>query len=204
MNWEELRDKVFEFAFNEALNDATRRTGAASKKVEFVAVENEKVYGEVKGLIKGYVDAIIEKQELWDFYEVEEKVEKCLKEHGFNEFTFGNIQKLINMTMKYLYIACYSDKELRKRFNQCHCPMDRIMKDKVVKMYKECKDVDEEIVTITIGGETTKDWSKVSWSKITQDNPDAYKKFQEMVKYLAGKYNISPLEFDFKEFKRTN
>lgn len=54
-----------------------------------------------------------------------------------NHFTFGNAQKLVNMTAKYMYLRSYGDSNERKLFKFCHCPMDgtmiRIVKEKYPK-----------------------------------------------------------------------
>ena len=197
MNWEIMRDKVFEFAFNEALNDATRRTAAASAKIEFV--NDKEAYERVKGCIRKYADAVLDRDNKIkpDFYDVEKDVEGLLGKYA--KFTFGNVQKLINMTMKYLYIACYCNENLRDEFKECHCPMDRIMKDRVVELCKK-DDAAKELLEYEKDKKKTKNWSDVSWSTISKEDYGVYEAYQKMVKYLAKKDNLIPLEFDFKEF----
>ena len=53
-------------------------------------------------------------------------------------FSFGNAQKLINMTIKHIYLHTYTIDSLgfpsiRERFRYCHCPMDSIMLQDVWK-----------------------------------------------------------------------
>ena len=50
-----------------------------------------------------------------------------------SSFGFGNAQKLINMTAKYIALGIYMD-DCREDFQYCHCPMDGIMVDKVAKL----------------------------------------------------------------------
>lgn len=50
-----------------------------------------------------------------------------------SSFGFGNAQKLINMTAKYIALGIYMD-DCREGFQYCHCPMDGIMVDKVTKL----------------------------------------------------------------------
>ena len=50
-----------------------------------------------------------------------------------SSFGFGNAQKLINMTAKYIALGIYMD-DCREDFQYCHCPMDGIMVDKVTKL----------------------------------------------------------------------
>ena len=203
MDHNDLKDYIFDFAFNEALVDATRRTGAAGCK--------EKVLNsEAKRIIKDYADAVL-RGENPCFYGTATEVENSINEE---KFTFGNTQKLLNMTIKYMYIACYNDERLRKLYASCHCPMDRRMKEKVIKQYKEETKGNKELEAVLEykceDGTRSKDWEKVSWSKITktlvskypEENP--YTRFQKMVLYLAKKEGLSPLEYDFKEFSSTN
>ena len=178
MNWEIMRDKVFEFAFNEALNDATRRTAAASAKIEFV--NDKEAYERVKGCIRKYADAVLDRDNKIkpDFYDVEKDVEGLLGKYA--KFTFGN-------------------ENLRDEFKECHCPMDRIMKDRVVELCKK-DDAAKELLEYEKDKKKTKNWSDVSWSTISKEDYGVYEAYQKMVKYLAKKDNLIPLEFDFKEF----
>lgn len=107
------------------------------------------------------------------------------------QFTFGNAQKLLNMTMKYLYIMCYNNNELRKNFKNCHCPMDRIMIDKVKKEFKNCSRKEKEE---NIGEFKDKPWSKLTFEP---EDINAYKQFQDTVKSLAAKQKLFPLEYDY-------
>ena len=72
-----------------------------------------------KEAIKKYVDYIIKGQDL-----TQEEHEKIFKDVALelckavnkDSYTFGNAQKVINMTAKYLYIICYADSAFRERF----------------------------------------------------------------------------------------
>ena len=91
-----MDDAIFDFAFSMALGDATRR----------VAEDSDKDLGNdnVKNEVKKYVDTIIKGSKGVNFDSTVNNIQE------FNQgFTFGKIQKLINMTMKYLYIK-YSKK----------------------------------------------------------------------------------------------
>lgn len=211
MEHKDIQNYIFDFAFNQALGDATRRTDAAScKEAVLKSSENDSKPG-VKELVRDYFDAIIEGKN-HNFYKTAEEVVNC----KVKNFTFGNAQKLINMTVKYMYAACYKDEELRKRFETSHCPMDSRMKDKVVKQYKKVIKDNDELSSALYYQQTdknkkevikSKDWSKVSWSKIEQEDvrnypsSNPYSRYQQMVCYLAKKIGISPLEYDFKEFE---
>lgn len=99
------------------------------------------------------------------------------------DFTFGNAQKLVNMTAKYMFISTFMDQDSRWRFEDCDCPMDSIILGVVRRLKPDVS------------------WkSDYSWSKMTSENgsvPEVYKEFQDVVKELAKKENLMPIEFDF-------
>lgn len=97
-----------------------------------------------------------------------------LKELGY---TYGQAQKWVNMTLKYLLVLDYEiDNTI---INQLHIPIDSIIIEKAQK-----KDlIDKE----TIG----KDFS---WSKI--NNYSDYKKIQENLRSKLG--NQTPIEWEFQ------
>ena len=49
--------------------------------------------------------------------------------HGIEDYTYGNAQKWLNMTFKYMLSADNMDYDL-KVFEVCHIPIDRIIMDK--------------------------------------------------------------------------
>ena len=64
-----------------------------------------------------------------------------------NKFTFGNAQKLINMTAKYYYISCCMNSAKRENFKYCHCPVDCLLLEKVWKFIRTNKELEEKIKT---------------------------------------------------------
>lgn len=80
-----------------------------------------------------------------------------------SSFGFGNAQKLINMTAKYIALGFYMD-DCRENFQYCHCPMDGIMVEKVITLLEGREDIRE-----TFGLEK-RGWKGVlrdtAWSKI--------------------------------------
>lgn len=211
----EIKNKIFEFAYSAALRDATLQKA--------YAVEKKEIPLEVKNIVRRYIDDILEDKKVC-FESVAKDIDNMIDQtQGKSEeelsgcdltkiFTFGNIQKLINMTAKYMFMACYADEKLAEKFKECHCPMDSIMIGIVKKKY------DEEILQKGNGNpENTKipvedskvsaDWSKTKWSKIGFNDYggeiapysySVYTKFQAMVSELANSEGITPLEFDFK------
>ena len=111
-----IDDKIFNFAYIMAMRDATQQQAfpAANKKLLWEKADETVV---AYRLLKGYINDILgkDKQEQ-DFYEIEKDIEKAVNEfiktNGIKKvtkkdepefiedtvFTFGNAQKLINMT----------------------------------------------------------------------------------------------------------
>ena len=115
-------------------------------------------------------------------YKTAHDIEKIgIYETGGKHLEFGNIQKLINITMKHLYAKYYDSN--REAFRCCHAPMDDIMRDIVGRAYKA-----EFRKNLGISGG--------AWSSIKEDK---YKKFQDAIVALIEKSGSDclPLEFDY-------
>lgn len=200
MEDKELRTFIFDFVYNMAINDATIRTDAASEKSEIRDDET------IKSIVRKHIDNILSENNTEDFNKTVEEIENVLvSKKPHSNFTFGNIQKLINMTAKYIYISCYSDRSIRERFNNCDCPMDSIMIEIVTKKYKKKGWAVPEFI---YNGRRTQSWiGTVSWSKIIEEQSDQknsrkrYDEFQSMVRKLCTEEEITPLEFDLKYWK---
>ena len=205
-----IKDKIFDFAYELAFRDATMRKAyqlEESEEIEPDAYKNAKaeIKGKAKAVVREYVDEVVDGNKP-DFYECARKVNECVADP---EFRFGNIQKLINMTIKYIYIGCYIKPEIRSNFAGCHCPMDGIMLAKVVKAYKELPNKNEDYLKYEVGeGKYSRDFSKISWSKIEFDEElknehsrKIYDNYQAMVKELAKEKGIIPIEIDFSEWE---
>lgn len=186
-------DKVFEFIYTIAMRDATLQQAfdltksGLTKKSDLLNCTAAKKY------VRKYIDDIIAGKNS-SFDTVEKDVETAFGQFipGKN-FTFGNCQKLINMTVKYFYIVTYSDPAIRSHFNDCHCPMDNVMIKTVKRELKNKKPLKDFKIT-------SEELSK-SWSKIMQGNTSQYDAFQEIVKYLAQKQGVSPIEYDYLMWK---
>ena len=198
-----IDDKIFNFAYIMAMRDATQQQAfpAANKKLLWEKADETVV---AYRLLKGYINDILDKdKQEQDFYEIEKDIEKAVNEfiktNGIKKvtkkdepesiedavITFGNAQKLINMTAKYMFISAYQDSDKAKLFDQCHCPMDSVMIEEVASMAKGYEDV-----------KLFKN-SNVRWSRITSEKKEPYEAFQRVVQGLAKEKKLSPLEFDF-------
>jgi len=198
-----INDYIFDFVYRSAMNDATMQNAYTGSKDELL--KNPKA----KNIVRAYINSIFSsdaEQNVfnYDFYNIANELKNEFIDYP--DFTFGNIQKLINMTAKYFFISTYNE-ENKNIFSKCHCPMDSIMIKAVVDKYKKLIKNDKEqsekkLEYFCYEGKKTKDWSKISWSKISDEKTkdrtsiDVYKNYQEMVNYLANK-RYMPLEMDF-------
>lgn len=175
-----INDYIFDFAYGEALNDLYWRKEAGIKE----CVEKTE---EIKKAVRAYADAVImgEMPCLYNTAHVIENI--CIKETD-KKLEFGNIQKLINITMKHLYIKYYDTN--RKAFRCCHAPMDDIMRDFVGRAYKKAF---KKYLGI----------SGVSWSSVSEEE---YKKYQDAIVALINKSESDclPIEFDYMNWGKNN
>lgn len=210
-----IDDEIFNFVYEMAMRDTTMMKAYQGDKKAPKECEG------AKEIVREYIDSLI-KGERWDFYGIEGQYEKAinseLKKRGTEPFTFGNCQKVINMTVKYIFIATYANKELRKNFEKCHCPMDSIMIDAVIGKLKKminkgeleydgtkCENVNDFLKVINDKRELKIDnpnitYLRGSWSNIKKGGetiPPQYALFQEVVKYLADKRGVHPIEYDY-------
>ncbi len=198
-----MNSKIFNFIYNEAMTDAIRRTDCKGCKEVLMSSDEAKV------IVKEYVDNTINGKKP-DFYDVARRLTEDLKSKD-KRFTFGNAQKLINITIKHFYLLVYkTDNEnpasmiSRDVFAGCHCPMDRTMIRKVVLNYRAAIQNDpierEKKIDCYINeAKTCRDWSNIAWSKIDYPNIELYERYQAMVTYLCNK-GIYPLEYDYLHF----
>ena len=182
-----MEKEIFYFIYKTALRDAVMRTAYTGDRKKLL--ENKKAHDATKE----YIDAVLDGKHP-NFYEAAEKVEK---KFGDKEFTFGNTQKLINMCVKYAYIATYNNKELRENFRDCHCPMDGSMVEKVIeKIEDRAKDV--------LAEDYIRGWRgflRQPWSRMERDKKQ-YEVFQNVVKKLAEEEDKVPIEYDYKYWKK--
>lgn len=201
-----MQDYLFDFAYGEALRDATLMKSFAGEKAYL------KNCCEGKKVVREYVDGILSgsQEKTFDATEnaVEEAFNNFIEDNGGNqEFTFGNAQKLINMTVKYMFLSAYTQDDynsFRELFADCHCPMDSIMCQIVKDVFDRDVSEDAEIIKQNYkdGRKTWKSKLNVPWSGMKKDEdgrvPVEYACFQEIVEYLAKKEKIYPIEFDYK------
>lgn len=198
--------KIFEFAYRMALDDAVLQNaykgrGAGSKTV-LRACE------EAKKRVRSYIDDVIDGRNP-DFETAEKDIEEAFDRFPLGDpevrFTFGNAQKLLNMTAKYLFMATYGRAELRNNFECCHCPMDSIMVEAAIARIDDGDiDLDEiegEALKLKLKQRGWKGFLRKSWSTLERtdegDLPEQYLAFQEIVGILARKKGVSRIAYDF-------
>ena len=164
-----------------AFRDATMRNAYARHEAEddyhyhkrkqmVMDQAKEPVYKYIKGIFEGkYPNPI------------ETITDICKEQYNF---TFGNAQKLVNMTAKYLYISTFMDNEKRQLFKNCDCPMDSVM------------------LSVVKAKNPKVSWkSDFSWSRMNNDKgkiPKVYEEFKNEVASIADKEGLLPIEVDFK------
>lgn len=185
--------RIFDFVYEMAMRDATMRTAFSGDR------KNIRQNLQAKNAVHRYIDNILSGNE-YDFYETESVVENALSKYGFS---FGNCQKLINMTAKYFYIASYGNEAIRKNFEKCHCPMDSVMIKNAVSFYSQKKD--DKVCGDAKG--VKKALANVSWSILTRDQGNApyqYELFQKVIANLAKEDDMTPLEYDYYAWNTDN
>ena len=186
---ETIEEKIFDFAYNMALLDSTRRTKAAGLKSQIAQLTG------IRDAIKTYAGYYYlgkgNKEYAGSFDKCVEKIQE-IKVGG--PFTFGNIQKLINMTMKYLYIRYYGCNGVRERCKDCHAPMDSIMMTFIYESYYVLHRTDSSNKK---NGIAPPGFKREGWSNLLDDTE--YKCFQCKIQWIIKerKLQMNPIEFDY-------
>ena len=221
-----IYDFIFEMAFRDAtlrnafVNPYKRKNkseGKTDKKSEKQAEEDfEKLKNEIRNHIKisvaKYLESILDNEYsgevleqskykcmldvLNDVKDFNTQIKKIDSEH--KGFTFGNVQKLANMSAKYLYIACYANPEIRTRFDYCDCPMDSIM---IKGIIKEAGNIEFEKL------KDNTSWSGLSFEIGNCENveefqkliPKEYVEFQEWIRNHREE-SENMLDYDFRKW----
>ena len=173
-------NKIFDFAYMMAFRDATMRNAFPRR----VGEEDGDFHDRKE--IHDYINAIMKIAGQDNQLEVLGIIKAlCDEENTDCGFTFGNAQKLVNMTAKYMFLSTYGDEQKGELFGKCHFPMDGVMMEWVTK---HCADYGLESVTF-----------KVPWSKLKNDDESlaVYNTFQDYIDRIANKEDVSVIEVDF-------
>ncbi len=191
-----MQDYLFDFAYGEALRDAINQQSFKGEKKYLYDCE------EGKAVVRTYIDDIF-KGEHPSFAEAEKNAKAAFNKFIRNErpesnqsFTFGNTQKLINMTVKYIFISAYAQnyEEFRQLFTDCHCPLDRRMAGTVRREFDKVDDESAQLIK-----DNNSEYYKIinediTWSKV---DVTTYNCYQQMVRLLAEREKLIPIEYDF-------
>ena len=180
--------KLFDFVYGCAMGDATMRLAyphigkGSSPSKRKLALE----YPCAKKSVQEFVDSILnnmyKSQEEYDkaFETCAKQVEKVLP-----CLTFGNIQKLINITLKHIYLVSYHNPDILPCFQYCHCPVDGQMLKKIWESRFETD---------------TQPPKPYAWSKEDFSDTSKYSSFQIAAREYAAKhpeFGTNLIELDY-------
>ena len=176
-----IREEMFSFIYQMALSDATNRVAHNGER----GILSEDY---VKSRVLRYTECIVLGDNTFSFEDAVAEIQQ------FNSVvSFGMIQKLLNMVMKYFYIRFCDDLDIKKHFSVCHAPMDGLMRDFVFNSYRY-------IYNSNPGFTKSCAWSKLG----DNDNPIIYySAYQDAVDQLINcannhGFNIANrIEFDY-------
>ncbi len=199
-----IKKEIFDFIYICAMHDAILQKAFKGEKKWVQKNETP------KNILNSYLSKVLNNefssQENHDKFFLE-TVNKICSEINNNKpqntetdiFSFGNAQKLINITVKHIYTFCYNDPSLREGFRFCHCPVDIIMLEKVWHLCKGNFELGKN-------KDFCKPWGSEGITDNTQPElnefPARYALFQEAIKHLIGCGDMFPIEFDYVEWKK--
>ena len=223
-NSESISDKTWEFIYGCAMHDAILQQSFTGDKEWVNKVK------EPKEILRKYINKVLDGEFVSNDKETKEKHEELFLDtankicKAINEsplrpassikskaeigvFSFGNAQKLINMTVKHVYTFTYGTPSLRENFRHCHCPMDSIMLSSVYRLYEQEYDRAQKHSVLTTNFNDA--WGNEGWDEATKTQPTLtsfpgrYKKFQDAILAFIEKNggDIFPIEFDFEVWK---
>ena len=102
-------------------------------------------------------------------------------------FTYGQAQKWVNMTLKYLWLLDMLPNGLSEA--ELHVPVDSF----ILEALKETQQFNTEGNKITGSGESYY-YNGEAWSAIS--DPKNYKKLQDGIRDIAKKQGISPIQWE--------
>ncbi len=244
-----IYDKIFEFAYGCAMSDAVQRNAyphyyhwetddGKRKRVADPYTEKNKLvkaYPATLEKMRAFTDGVLGSYSFSDkaeydqlFIRTAREIRQLMVKNGIPEFTFGNVQKLMNMTLKHMYTCLYINPDLQDRFCYCHCPIDsqiasrliqielqytgeedeRFHKDtKKLKSKKSLHEIADparrDLCTFIFGISTSSPGR--AWSNLdSEEDIQAYLAIQDHIRAIIsqnpGQYGAHPLEFDYFEW----
>ena len=119
----------------------------------------------------------------------------CYCNRLVNEYrmSFGQAQKIVNMTFKYLYCLTDSD-DIRKRFDVCHMPLDSIMLE---WLFRNVHYDGYPLVRKYMGA-----WSNMSESEDNDKKKYSYCYYQKILKKYCEDEEKCQLQLDFENWSK--
>lgn len=202
-----LTEKVFDFLYGCAMRDAIGQKAFQGKK-DWVGKLSAP-----KPVLRAYIDKVLQNgftsQQEHDAYFLQMANKLCnlinssRPTEATGVFSFGNAQKLINMTAKHSYSLCYNNPGLREGFRFCHCPVDGIILETVWQRYENRFGKEEQLQKLT--ADFRKPWGNEGTENGIQPEltafPQRYAAFQKAIYKLIGNGDIYPVEFDYLYWK---
>lgn len=182
----EGKEVPLEYCINKAWADATQRERFNGQQSEIIKNKDK---------IKNYLENQIRDRMFSNNYD-EWHRRMCSQEEYL---PYGIWQKFINMTFKYMYCyrQCKDEKEFYDiKFEDCHCPIDRVITKRADTLCIVCGLKKSEIMTsIAESGEN-------NWNNM---NEEQYQEVRKKIREITEKCTINnsdtrhptELEFDF-------
>lgn len=206
-NRNEIRAAVFDFIYGCALRDAILQKAFECEDKKWVRDVTV-----AQALVRNYIDCILRgdyaspaSKSRHDEFFISTANAVCAAINSARPsscdctFTFGNAQKLINMTVKHVYAHTYSSPAIRECFRNCHCPMDSVMLGNVWKAYKDTFNDKKRKTDLISSDSFHSAWSKEGTNHPIADIPERYEKFQKAILDIIAqnKGDIFPIEYDY-------
>ena len=206
-NRNEIRAAVFDFIYGCALRDAILQKAFECEDKKWVRKVTV-----AQALVRNYIDCILRgdyaspaSKSRHDEFFISTANAVCAAINSAKPsscactFTFGNAQKLINMTVKHVYAHTYSCPKTRECFRNCHCPMDSIMLEKVWKAYKDTFDDKSRKAALISSDYFHSAWSNEGITLPLSLLPNRYERFQNAIVEIIAKNggDILPIEYDY-------
>ena len=178
-----------------ALEDSLAFTGFSS-----IIRKNTKA----KNAVRAYIDSILGIKDIEvSFMDAAIFMIKELSANSIirHDLEFWHIQSIINKTVKYMYIMSYGNPEVRKKFENAHCPLEVTL---VHNAIEDLKSIERSATEVEVQAEAKRYLSefnvrllKQPVTKNTFSDTTQYKLFQEIIEFISKQKGIYPIEYSY-------
>lgn len=162
-------DKAIERAYLDMCRTLTKSNECGENQRENAA---KKLKEKIEELAKSKID-----YNVWHKKTCKALVDEYTKEDSKYNLTYGQAQKWVNMSMKYLLV--FGDATAMARLKELHAPIDQYVCDKVKESRLDYKQPFDK------------------WSKINDYN-DEYLPYQKIIKSIAKDEGKAPIIWEFR------